>query len=307
MKTRVQIRADFKCEHPDCDYTLDENNHLNVHHTYYEKGKKPWEYPIDSLQCLCERHHEEVHSQDSEDEWEDSEDEWEDSEDEWEDSEISTPEWSSGLHPHLVDKIKKVERYGLKELTLCGDGLPDLTPLQALTSLELLNLGASRVQSYLFAVNRIVDLTPLQNLTELKWLYLNDLGITDLSPLAKLTKLEGLILEMNKISDLTPLKGLAKLKGLDLGQTQLTDLTLLKGFKGLENLVLPGNFIADLTPITGLTTLKFLNLKSNRIRDLTPLKDLTNLKRLSLQNNPISEEQKTMIKKTHPEAYIYFD
>jgi hypothetical protein len=61
MKTRVQIRADYKCEHPDCDYILDENNHLNVHHTYYEKGKKPWEYPIDSLQCLCERHHKEAH------------------------------------------------------------------------------------------------------------------------------------------------------------------------------------------------------------------------------------------------------
>jgi antitoxin component YwqK of YwqJK toxin-antitoxin module len=61
MKTRVQIRADFKCEHPGCEYTLDENNHLNVHHTKYEYGKKPWECPIENLQCLCERHHKEVH------------------------------------------------------------------------------------------------------------------------------------------------------------------------------------------------------------------------------------------------------
>ena len=61
MKTRVQIRADFKCEHPGCDYPLDENNHLNVHHTYYENGLEPWEHPIESLQCLCERHHKEAH------------------------------------------------------------------------------------------------------------------------------------------------------------------------------------------------------------------------------------------------------
>ena len=64
MKTRVQIRANFECEHPGCEYSLDENNHLNVHHTYYESGLKPWEYPIESLQCLCERHHEEVHQND---------------------------------------------------------------------------------------------------------------------------------------------------------------------------------------------------------------------------------------------------
>ena len=61
MKTRVQVRADYKCEYPNCNYALDENNHLNVHHTYYQKGLMPWEYPIDSLQCLCEIHHRQVH------------------------------------------------------------------------------------------------------------------------------------------------------------------------------------------------------------------------------------------------------
>lgn len=27
---------------------------LNVHHGYYERGKKPWEYPIESLRTVCE-------------------------------------------------------------------------------------------------------------------------------------------------------------------------------------------------------------------------------------------------------------
>ena len=61
MVTRVRVRADFNCEHPGCDYIYDENNNFHVHHTYYEKGKKPWEYPIESLKLLCRRHHEEVH------------------------------------------------------------------------------------------------------------------------------------------------------------------------------------------------------------------------------------------------------
>lgn len=31
---------------------------LNVHHRYYEDGKEPWEYPIQSLVTLCEECHE---------------------------------------------------------------------------------------------------------------------------------------------------------------------------------------------------------------------------------------------------------
>lgn len=34
---------------------------LHVHHTYYQKGKLPWEYPDSSLQCLCASCHEELH------------------------------------------------------------------------------------------------------------------------------------------------------------------------------------------------------------------------------------------------------
>lgn len=31
---------------------------LNVHHTYYLRDHKPWEYPTEALQCLCEPCHE---------------------------------------------------------------------------------------------------------------------------------------------------------------------------------------------------------------------------------------------------------
>jgi hypothetical protein len=45
-------RADFTCE---MCYVNDAT--LNVHHTYYEKGLAPWEYPSESLWCLCEDCH----------------------------------------------------------------------------------------------------------------------------------------------------------------------------------------------------------------------------------------------------------
>lgn len=30
---------------------------LDVHHTFYKYGRAPWEYPNDSLQCLCRTCH----------------------------------------------------------------------------------------------------------------------------------------------------------------------------------------------------------------------------------------------------------
>lgn len=47
-------RAGFVCEQ--CD---DDGSTLNVHHSYYESGLDPWEYPDESLHCLCENCHEE--------------------------------------------------------------------------------------------------------------------------------------------------------------------------------------------------------------------------------------------------------
>jgi hypothetical protein len=55
QKKRLEIldRAGFECE--DCGSKTDT---LNVHHSYYERGVKPWEYPDESLHCLCETCHE---------------------------------------------------------------------------------------------------------------------------------------------------------------------------------------------------------------------------------------------------------
>lgn len=48
-------RAGFECEQCQTDEET-----LNVHHGYYEKGLKPWEYPDESLHCYCETCHKEA-------------------------------------------------------------------------------------------------------------------------------------------------------------------------------------------------------------------------------------------------------
>lgn len=51
-RLEVLTRSNFSCEN--CGAT---DKTLNVHHSYYEKGKKPWEYQADTLQSLCEDCH----------------------------------------------------------------------------------------------------------------------------------------------------------------------------------------------------------------------------------------------------------
>lgn len=50
QKKRLETmkRSGFACE--SCDA---KNKTLNIHHGYYERGLAPWEYPEDTLWCLC--------------------------------------------------------------------------------------------------------------------------------------------------------------------------------------------------------------------------------------------------------------
>jgi hypothetical protein len=59
QKKRLEImqRNGFSCEK--CGST---ESTLNVHHEYYKKGLNPWEYPDESLHCLCEDCHLKTHN-----------------------------------------------------------------------------------------------------------------------------------------------------------------------------------------------------------------------------------------------------
>jgi hypothetical protein len=54
QKKRLEVleRANFECE-----LCGDGDSTLNVHHGYYRKGNKPWEYRDESFHCLCEDCH----------------------------------------------------------------------------------------------------------------------------------------------------------------------------------------------------------------------------------------------------------
>lgn len=56
MRLEVMEKAGFRCV--ECG---DEKTTLNVHHTYYRKGRMPWEYDWETLRCLCEPCHMKQH------------------------------------------------------------------------------------------------------------------------------------------------------------------------------------------------------------------------------------------------------
>jgi len=59
QKKRLEVleRDNWKCQN--CG---DEQSMLAVHHLYYEKGKEPWDYPLEAFKTLCELCHEDEHS-----------------------------------------------------------------------------------------------------------------------------------------------------------------------------------------------------------------------------------------------------
>lgn len=54
QRKRLEIlkAADFTCT-----VCGSKEKTLSIHHSYYEKGLKPWEYPAESLHCLCDDCH----------------------------------------------------------------------------------------------------------------------------------------------------------------------------------------------------------------------------------------------------------
>ena len=113
------------------------------------------------------------------------------------------------------------------------------------------------------AMKDISDLTPLQAFTKLERLDLPNNSVSDLSPLAGLKHLKVLDLSNNKIENITPLAGCSALKELDLSGNSIADLSALADLTNLTTLKIAYNRVRDLTALYSLTGLKTLDLRGN--------------------------------------------
>ncbi|ENZ7231905.1 leucine-rich repeat domain-containing protein, partial [Enterococcus faecium] len=97
-----------------------------------------------------------------------------------------------------ITNLKGLEKAtSLTSLTLHYNKISDLTPLENLTQLNVLNIAV---------MPTLTDISPIKNLTNLTQLNLGENSITDISVIKNFTKLTVLYLNDNKITDFSPLK-----------------------------------------------------------------------------------------------------
>ena len=130
----------------------------------------------------------------------------------------------------------------LTKLSLDGNLISDMSPLEAL--LQLTELSLNR--------NLIENISTLESLTQLTVLSLNENPIDDFMPLEGLTGLTHLSLNENSIDDISFCAALTQLKVLSLENNEITDVSSLAGLENLETVKLSGNSIDDTTPLIGI-------------------------------------------------------
>jgi internalin A len=202
----------------------------------------------------------------------------------------------------------------LKSLMISGgrsNSHTDLAPLQALTHLEVLEIGIptdsdlalldglSSLKTLSFTGMEVTNagLKHLGRLRDLKTLYIGAPRVTDLEALRPLSRLETLCLIGVPISDagLAPIESFRALKSLSLGAAPITDAGLahLRGLGGLTDLDLNSTRITDdgLKALAAVPLLGILDLGNTRITDagLATIARLPNLRHLSLDNTAITD------------------
>jgi hypothetical protein len=125
-------------------------------------------------------------------------------------------------------------------LSLKGLAIQDITPLQHLTKLTVLDLED----------NKIIDISSLQALTDLAALGLGGNGIKDISPLKPLKKLMSLTIDNNPIDTIEPLAALKNLQILSIEGVAVRerDLQLGKYMRRLQEVTVNAACFTNITP-----------------------------------------------------------
>ena len=175
---------------------------------------------------------------------------------------------SYGTTLESLEFVRQLEN--LKELHCNVFKLDDLSPLENLTNLTILELGGGK--------STFTDTSALKRLTNLETLALPgrnlDATMVDLSGLSGLTALKSLQIDYHT-ADLTPLSGLTALKTLKIRENSGEHNDATKESKGFFESLEPLRFLSNLETL-------YINLPEYAT-DLTPLGELSNLRDLSLQ------------------------
>lgn len=195
----------------------------------------------------------------------------------------------------------------IKNLSLSGQGITEVTPIAFFNQLEDLDLSNNKISGFEelsqlsklrrlnLSYNSDLNIEDISYFDQLTFLNLSNCGISDLSPVSALTQITNLDLSSNNISDagLSALGDLTQVIHLNLSaQTPaLVSIENIAGFTNLKTLDVSNNRITAVNTIAQFSELEELNGSNNRISTLMPLQNTTQLKKVYLQANDFSFAQ----------------
>jgi Leucine-rich repeat (LRR) protein len=190
----------------------------------------------------------------------------------------------------------------LTRLTLSGNVITDLVPLQTLRQLITLELenkdheplanltplaALTNLTSLVLGGTPLFDLSALSSLGNLTTLSVPRSSLTNLSGVQTLSRLTALALYDNQVSDIFPLVALTNLTQLDLRLNPVTNYSLLASFTNLNRLCGGWNYaVTNVSFLQNLRQLNWLDIGYSGVSNLLPLGNLTNLTYLVLSGNP---------------------
>ena len=183
----------------------------------------------------------------------------------------------------------------IKELSLYGRGLSDISSLGNLTNITTLSLSN----------NQLSDISSLAKLTNITQLWLHNNQLSDISSLANLTKITKLYLHNNQLSDISVLANLTNLTKLYLDSNQLSNISSLSNLTNIIELSLGDTKISNISPLKYLKNIEVLYLGDTDIDDISPLFQLNQIQYLNIQDcKNIKNKQVDDLKKVLPELKI---
>lgn len=193
---------------------------------------------------------------------------------------------------------------GLQELRLNECGISSITPLAALTKLDILDLGSNAIRDISalggltgltqlnLCNNALISLEGLKDLSELTILDVSYNSIVSTSPLAYITSLKELNVSSNALRSLDGIGDLTQLTKLYAAHNELLDLEVLANCQALTHLDVSYNTLLHVDTVASLTALQELDFSHNEVSQLPTFQENCALRVINGRYNQISSLKK---------------
>ncbi len=177
----------------------------------------------------------------------------------------------------------------IEELKANNKDIADISGLEHLSSLKVLDLGYEKVDGEYPNNNSISDLDPIASLDNLEELLVYKNNISDINSISGLNNLVRFSADVNNIDQIPDLSEITKLTRLDLAYNNISDISNLSSLTQLDSLDISDNNISDVSSLSSLSQLTMLLFRNNQVEDVSPIANLNKLKYLFISGNPISD------------------